>query len=83
VTPPARRQEPAQETVKATAGDAVWKQHRDEIAKRNNETQKRAQVERESRDGIAGARIRAEARRESELLVELNERIAKRRRNAR
>ena len=71
------------EGLTVTAGDTAWKAHRDAIAQRNAETKKRAQVERESRDGIAGARIRAQDQHEAEQLVELNERIAKRRRRAR
>jgi hypothetical protein len=76
-TPPPRPE--GSQEIKATAGDAVWRQHRDEIAKRNAETKKKAQAERESRKGIAGARLRAEAEHEAEQLVELNERLAKRR----
>ena len=84
MTPPKRRprtpDEPKPTAVKHTAGDATWKEHRSEIAKRNAETKKRAQAERVSRDGIAGAKVRAEAKHEAEQLRELNARIEKRRR---
>ena len=60
-------------------GDAAWRQHRDAISKRNDETFKRAVAEQRSRDSAQAARGRADAKREADQLRTLNQRIAERR----
>ncbi len=51
-------------------GDAAWRAQRDEIAKRNDAVQARAQRDRAERDAEAAAHRRREERRESENLPE-------------
>ena len=61
----------------AKRGDAAWKEQRDEIARRNADAHKRADVERRSRMSAAERRSRDYAAAESEQLRDLNERISK------
>lgn len=61
-------------------GEAAWREQRDAIIKRNEETHKRARAEANSRNAMIAARLQADAKREAEQLRELNLRIARRQR---
>ena len=59
----------------ARSGDAAWKEQRDAISRRNAETHKRAQTEKKSREQVIAERDRADVKRESAQLRDLNARI--------
>ncbi|HEX8065702.1 MAG TPA: hypothetical protein VF520_04155 [Thermoleophilaceae bacterium] len=70
------------EETPAKRGEAAYKEQRDAISKRNADTRKRAKAERESRESVVDARLRADARREAEQLRDLNARIEEQRTGA-
>ena len=58
-------------------GDAAWKEERDAISRRNADAHKRAEGRRKSRASQLDAQARADAKRESEQLRDLNAKISK------
>jgi hypothetical protein len=58
-------------------GEAAWKQEREDVARRNADAHKRADVRRRSRASIAEVRSREDAQREVEQLRALNAQLSK------
>ena len=63
----------------AKRGDAAWKEQREAISRRNAEAHKRAESRRKSKASVQEAQARADAKRESQQLRDLNTRISKQR----
>ena len=61
----------------AKRGDAAWKEQREAISRRNADAHKRAEGRRKSRATQLEAQARADAKRESQQLRDLNTRISK------
>jgi hypothetical protein len=70
------------EETPAKTGDAAWKEQRDAISKRNAEAHKRAESQRKARASTKQETVRADAKRETEQLRDLNERILKQQKRA-
>ena len=66
-----------EEGTPAKTGDAAWREQRDAISKRNAEAHKRAQGALKERASTAQDAVRADAKRETEQLRDLNRKIEK------
>lgn len=63
---------------KGKRGEAAWREEREAISSRNVEARRRGRAERESREGLRAARLRADAQREAQQLRKLNAEIGSR-----
>ena len=66
------------ESAPAPRGDAAWKLARDGVAQRNADAHKKAQSNKNTKDGVIADRERRAAADEAAQLRDLNKRIAKR-----